>query len=86
MVFCGALKRAPQIHWGTKEVSSENGHIPLGERGHDLGLVDEEGRVEAAALQVLPHQLVQQPRCALRGRALHALRLTLHQLSCVEEQ
>lgn len=35
---------------------------PLGEGGHDLGLVDEEGGVEALGFQVVSHQLVQQPR------------------------
>ncbi len=50
---------------------------PLGERGHDLGLVDEEGGVPALALHILAHQLVQQPRCGLRRRALHLPLLAL---------
>lgn len=54
------------------------GGLPLGKGGHELGVVTDEARVDKLLLQVLPHQLVQQPGCRLGRRTLHTLLFTLH--------
>ena len=47
--------------------------MPLCERAHDLGMVDDKRGADALTLQILAHQLVQQPRRGQRRVADHAV-------------
>jgi hypothetical protein len=47
--------------------------VRLGERRHDLGVLGDEGRVQALRLEELAHELVEQARRRARRGALDAL-------------